>query len=97
MSMVGLLLNDFTVFLAPVAAFVIGVVSFSIYTSFIRGRMLGLLLYLRAGLSGCSRCPGSTTGPLARYFPGFGVPGYFPDPVQDLQVSRDGPYPASQG
>lgn len=41
----GMLINDFTLFLAPVAAFLAGVVSYSLYQSFVRGRMLGLLLY----------------------------------------------------
>lgn len=67
-SMVGLLLNDFTVFLAPLAAFVIGMVSFSIYTSFVQGRMLGLLLYPSwfIGLLEISRI---YYWPAGRYFP----------------------------
>lgn len=67
-SMVGLLLNDFTVFLAPLAAFVIGMVSVSIYTSFIQGRMLGLLLYPSwfIGLLEMSRI---YYWPAGRYFP----------------------------
>lgn len=41
----GVLINDFTLFLAPVAAFLVGIVSYSLYQSFVRGRMLGMLLY----------------------------------------------------
>lgn len=67
-AMVGLMLNDFTVFLAPLAAFVIGMISFSIYTSFVRGRMLGLLLYPSwfIGLLEISRI---YYWPAGRYFP----------------------------
>lgn len=67
-SMLGMLLNDFTIFAAPLAAFVIGMVSFSIYTSFIRGRMLGMLLYPSwfIGLLEISRI---YYWPGGRYFP----------------------------
>lgn len=67
-SMVGMLLNDFTIFFAPLAAFVLGMVSFSIYTSFVRGRMLGLLLYPTwfIGLLEISRI---YYWPAGRYFP----------------------------
>jgi hypothetical protein len=42
---VGLWLNEYSVFLAPVAAFVIGVISTSLYRSFLEGRMVAALLY----------------------------------------------------
>ena len=41
----GLLPNEYTVFLAPLAALVIGTVSASLYASFAEGRLLGALLY----------------------------------------------------
>lgn len=44
-ALVGLLLNEYSVFLAPVAAFVIGLLSSSLYRSFVKGRMIGALLY----------------------------------------------------
>lgn len=42
---VGLWLNEYSVFLAPVAAFVVGLVATSLYNSFLKGRLLGVLLY----------------------------------------------------
>lgn len=42
---VGLLANEFTVYLAPIAAFVIGVISVSLYRSFTRGRLIGALIF----------------------------------------------------
>jgi hypothetical protein len=41
----GALVNDYSVFLAPVAAFVLGVFSATLYRSFLRGRLVGLLIY----------------------------------------------------
>jgi oligosaccharide repeat unit polymerase len=43
--MTGLLVNEYSVFLAPVAAFVLGVLSASLYRSFLRGRLIGVLVY----------------------------------------------------
>lgn len=43
--MFGLLLNEWTVFFAPVVAFLIGLLSSSLYSSFSRGRLIGALLY----------------------------------------------------
>lgn len=42
---VGLLLNEYSVFVAPIVAFLIGLLSCSLYNSFLRGRLLGALLY----------------------------------------------------
>ncbi len=42
---VGLLINEYSIFLAPVAAFVIGVISVSLYRGFTSGRLIGVLLY----------------------------------------------------
>ncbi len=44
-ALIGLLPAEFSVYLAPVAAFVMGVVSASLYKSFLSWRMLGILLY----------------------------------------------------
>jgi len=41
----GVLVNDFSTLLAPVAAFVLGVLSVSLYRSFLRGRLIGVLVY----------------------------------------------------
>ncbi len=41
----GLWLNEFSVFLAPIAAFVIGLVASSLYNGFLKGRLIGVLLY----------------------------------------------------
>lgn len=43
--MIGLLLNEASVFLAPVVAFLLGILSASLYRSFTRGRLVGALLY----------------------------------------------------
>jgi hypothetical protein len=43
--MIGYLLNEASVFLAPVVAFLLGVLSASLYRSFTRGRLVGALLY----------------------------------------------------
>lgn len=66
--MLGNLISDFSLLLAPVAAFLIGAVSFSIYKSFTRGRMIGMLLYPSwfVGLLEVSRVYYWTGG---RYFP----------------------------
>ncbi len=44
-STVGLWTNEFTVFAAPIAAFLLGVLSISIYRSFLRGRLIGTVLF----------------------------------------------------
>lgn len=44
-ALVGLLLNEYSVFLAPVAAFVMGVIAVSLYRDFARGRLVGAVLY----------------------------------------------------
>lgn len=44
-ALVGLLLNDYSAFLAPVAAFFIGLISMSLYKGFVAGRLVGSLLY----------------------------------------------------
>ena len=64
----GLLPNEYTVFLAPLAALVIGTVSASLYGSFAGGRLLGMLLYPSwfIGLLEISRVYYWTSG---RYFP----------------------------
>ena len=41
----GLLVNEYSLFLAPAAAFVLGVLSVSLYRSFLRGRLIGVLVY----------------------------------------------------
>jgi hypothetical protein len=41
----GLLVNEFSLFFAPAAAFVLGVLSVSLYRSFLRGRLIGVLVY----------------------------------------------------
>jgi hypothetical protein len=66
--MVANLISDFSPLYAPIAAFFIGVVSFSIYKSFTRGRMIGMLLYPSwfVGLLEISRVYYWTGG---RYFP----------------------------
>jgi hypothetical protein len=65
---VGLWLNEYSVFLAPVAAFVIGLVATSLYNSFLKGRLLGVLLYPSwfIGLLEISRI---NFWPNQRYFP----------------------------
>ena len=45
LPLTGSLVNEYSVFLAPVAAFVLGVLSVSLYRSFLRGRLIGLLVY----------------------------------------------------
>lgn len=64
----GNLLQDFSVYLAPLAAFVIGLVSASLYASFVRGRLIGVVLYPSwfIGLLEISRI---YYWPLGRYFP----------------------------
>ena len=44
-ALVGLLLNEYPLFLAPVAGFLLGLLSVTLYTSFLNGRLVGLLLY----------------------------------------------------
>jgi hypothetical protein len=44
-ALFGLLLNEYSLFLAPVAAFLLGLLSVALYNSFVRGRLVGLLLY----------------------------------------------------
>jgi hypothetical protein len=44
-AMIGALVNEWSVFLAPAAAFVLGVLSVSLYRGFLRGRLIGLLVY----------------------------------------------------
>jgi hypothetical protein len=67
-SMIGALLNEASVFLAPVVAFLLGVLSASLYRSFIRGRLVGALLYPSwfVGLLEISRI---YYWPDERYFP----------------------------
>ena len=62
------LISDFSLPFAPVAAFLLGVVSFSLYKSFLRGRLVGLLLYPSwfVGLLEFSRI---YYWPGGRYFP----------------------------
>jgi oligosaccharide repeat unit polymerase len=43
--MTGVLINEYSMFLAPVAAFVLGVLSVSLYRSLLRGRLIGVLVY----------------------------------------------------
>lgn len=67
-SLIGLLLNEYSVFLAPVAAFVLGVIAASFYGSFVNGRVVGLLIYPSwfIGVLEISRVYSWTAG---RYFP----------------------------
>lgn len=44
-ALVGLLPNEYSTILAPAAAFFIGLLSSTLYRSFIRGRLVGTLLY----------------------------------------------------
>jgi hypothetical protein len=44
-ALIGLLLNEYSLFLAPVAAFLLGLLSVVLYNSFLKGRLVGLLLY----------------------------------------------------
>ena len=44
-ALVGLLLNEYSAILAPVVAFFIGLLSLSLYKGFIRGGLVGTLLY----------------------------------------------------
>lgn len=44
-ALVGLLLNEFSVFLAPIAAFLLGLLATSLYNGFLKGRLIGALLY----------------------------------------------------
>lgn len=66
--MLGNLISDFSLLYAPVVAFFIGTLSFSIYKSFTRGRMIGMLLYPSwfVGLLEISRV---YYWPGGRYFP----------------------------
>jgi hypothetical protein len=65
---IGALLTDFSIFLAPVAAFFIGLISFSLYRSMARGRLVGVILYPSwfIGLLEISRL---YYWPNQRYFP----------------------------
>jgi hypothetical protein len=67
-ALVGSLLSDFSVIFAPLGAFLIGVVSFSLYKSFTQGRLIGLMLYPSwfIGLLEVSRI---YYWPGGRYFP----------------------------
>lgn len=67
-AMVGNLISDFSPLFAPVVAFFIGAISYSIYRSFTRGRMIGMLLYPSwfVGLLEISRI---YYWPGGRYFP----------------------------
>jgi hypothetical protein len=67
-AMIGLLLNEFSIFLAPLAAFSVGLISLSLYRSFVIGRLVGLLLYPSwfVGLLEISRI---YYWPNQRYFP----------------------------
>lgn len=69
-ALVGSLLNDLPIFPASIVAFLIGVVSFSLYRSFTGGRLIGLLLYPSwfIGLLEISRI---YYWPGGRYFPTF--------------------------
>lgn len=44
-ALVGLLLNEYSKFLAPVAGFLLGLLSVTLYNSFLNGRLVGILLY----------------------------------------------------
>jgi hypothetical protein len=44
-ALVGLLLNEYSLFLAPVAGFLLGLLSVTLYNSFLNGRLVGILLY----------------------------------------------------
>lgn len=43
--LIGLLPNEFSVFLAPVAAFLLGLIASSLYKAFLENRLIGMLLY----------------------------------------------------
>jgi oligosaccharide repeat unit polymerase len=66
--LVGETIIDFSIFFAPLCAFLLGAASFSLYKSFTRGRLLGLLLYPSwfIGLLEISRI---YYWPGGRYFP----------------------------
>lgn len=65
---IGQWLNEYSVFLAPVAAFLLGLLATSLYNSFLKGRLVGLLLYPSwfIGLLEISRV---YYWPGGRYFP----------------------------
>lgn len=44
-ALVGLLLSEYSLFLAPVAGFLLGLLSVTLYNSFLNGRLVGILLY----------------------------------------------------
>jgi oligosaccharide repeat unit polymerase len=66
--MIGALVNEFSIFLAPVGAFVLGVLSVSLYRGFLRGRLIGLLLY-PSWYVGILEMPRIYYWPGVRYFP----------------------------
>jgi hypothetical protein len=66
--MIGALVNEYSIFLAPVAAFVFGVLSVSLYRNFLRGRLIGLLLY-PSWYVGILEMPRIYYWPGVRYFP----------------------------
>jgi hypothetical protein len=70
--MTGLLVNEFSVFLAPAAAFVLGVLSVSLYRSFLRGRLIGVLVY-PGWYVGILEIPRIYYWPGVRYFPTLAV------------------------
>jgi hypothetical protein len=67
-AVVGFLVNEYSVFLAPVVALVLGIIATSLYKSFARGRLIGSLLYPSwfTGLIEISRFEHWTN---QRYFP----------------------------
>lgn len=44
-ALVGLLLSEYSLFLAPVAGFLLGLLTVMLYNSFLNGRLFGILLY----------------------------------------------------
>lgn len=67
-ALVGLLLNEYSVYLAPVAAFVLGLIATSLYNGFLKGRLISALLYPSwfVGILDISRI---YYWPNQRYFP----------------------------
>jgi hypothetical protein len=70
--MIGALVNEYSIFLAPVAAFVLGVLSVSLYRGFLRGRLIGVLLY-PSWYVGILEMPRIYYWPGVRYFPALAL------------------------
>jgi hypothetical protein len=70
--LIGALVNEFSVFLAPAVAFVLGVLSVSLYRGFLRGRLIGILVY-PSWYVGILEIPRIYYWASVRYFPALAL------------------------